>query len=70
VESHVKLPVYSTLQLRGGIDNGHYNAELFANNVTNSNGIYDYANMGGANQTGQASFIQPRTIGIEVGVKF
>jgi iron complex outermembrane receptor protein len=70
VESHVKLPVYNTLQLRGGIDNGHYNAELYADNVTNSRGIYDYSNMGGANQTGQAAFIQPRTIGIEVGVKF
>ncbi len=70
VESHAKLPVYNTLQLRGGIDNGHYNAELYANNVANSRGIIDYTNSGGANQTGLAGFIQPRTIGVEVGVKF
>jgi iron complex outermembrane recepter protein len=69
-ESHAKLPVYDTLQLHVGLDNGHYNAELYANNVTNSLGIYDYQNNGGINQTGLATFIQPRTIGVEVGVKF
>jgi outer membrane receptor protein involved in Fe transport len=69
-ESHAKLPVYDTLQLHIGLDNGHYNAELYANNVTNSLGIYDYQNNGGINQTGLATFIQPRTIGVEVGVKF
>jgi iron complex outermembrane recepter protein len=70
IEPHVKLPVYNTLQLHLGLDNGHYNAELYGNNVTNSRGIQDYSNQGGANQTGTASFIQPRTIGIEVGYKF
>jgi iron complex outermembrane recepter protein len=70
VEPHVKLPVYSTLQLHLGVDNGRYNAELYGNNLTNARGITDYANSGGANQTGTASFIQPRTIGIEVGAKF
>jgi hypothetical protein len=58
------------LQLHLGVDNGHYNAELYGNNLTNAGGITDYANSGGANQTGLASFIQPRTIGIEVGAKF
>ena len=70
VEPHVKLPVYNTLQLHVGLDNGHYNVELYGNNVTNSRGIIDYANSGGANETGLASFIQPRTLGIEVGYKF
>jgi outer membrane receptor protein involved in Fe transport len=70
VEPHVKLPVYHTLQLHLGVDNGHYNAELYANNINDARGITDYSNSGGANQTGQASFIQPRTFGIEVGAKF
>jgi outer membrane receptor protein involved in Fe transport len=70
VEPHVKLPVYNTLQLRVGLDNDHYSAQLYANNITNSRGIQDYSSNGGANQTGTASFIQPRTIGIELGVKF
>jgi iron complex outermembrane recepter protein len=70
IEPHVKLPVYSTLQLHLGLDNGHYNAELYGNNITNKRGITDYTNSGGANQTGLVSFIQPRTIGIQVGYKF
>jgi iron complex outermembrane receptor protein len=70
IEPHVKLPVYNTFQLHAGLDNGHYNAELYGNNLGNSKGITDYSNEGGANQTGQVSFIQPRTIGIQVGYKF
>jgi outer membrane receptor protein involved in Fe transport len=70
IEPHVKLPVYNTFQLHMGLDNGHYNAELYGNNLGNSKGITDYGNEGGANQTGLVSFIQPRTIGIQVGYKF
>ena len=70
VTPHVKLPVYNTLQLRVGVDNERYNAQLYGNNITNSRGIQDYNSQGGANQTGLASFIQPRTIGIELGLKF
>lgn len=70
VNSHTQLPVYNTFELHAGLDNGHYNAELYGNNLGNSKGIYDYGNQGGTNQTGQASFIQPRTIGIELGYKF
>ena len=70
IEPHVKLPVYNTFQLHLGLDNGHYNAELYGNNLGNSKGITDYSNSGGANQTGLVSFIQPRTLGIQVGYKF
>ncbi|HTD75803.1 MAG TPA: TonB-dependent receptor [Steroidobacteraceae bacterium] len=70
VVPHVKLPVYNTLQLRVGLDSDRYSAQLYGNNITNSRGIQDYSSEGGANQTGTASFIQPRTIGIELGVKF
>src|SRR3984885_2949928 len=70
LEPHVKLPVYNTFQLHLGLDNGHYNAELYGNNLGNSRGITDYGNQGGADQTGQVSFIQPRTIGVQVGYKF
>jgi iron complex outermembrane recepter protein len=70
IESHVKLPVYNTLKVQAGVDNGHYSVELFGSNLTNARGITEYANSGGANQTGLAAFIQPRTIGIELGAKF
>ena len=70
IEPHVKLPVYNTLQLHLGVDNGHYNAELYGNNLNNSRGIQDFTNSGGANQTGLASYIQPRTLGVQVGYRF
>ncbi len=70
IEPHVKLPVYNTVQVHFGLDNGHYNAEFYANNLANTKGIQDFSNSGGANQTGQVSLIQPRTFGIEVGYKF
>lgn len=56
--------------MRPGLDSGRYSAELFATNLTNRRGISEYANNGGTNQTGLASFIQPRTVGVQVGVRF
>ncbi len=70
IESHVKLPVYNTLKAQGGIENGRYSVEIFGGNLTNARGITEYANSGGANQTGIAAIIQPRTVGIELGAKF
>ena len=70
IEPHVKLPVYNTFQLHLGLDNGHYNAELYGNNLGNTKGITDFGNSGGADQTGQVSLIHPRTLGIQVGYKF
>jgi len=70
IESHVKLPIYNTLKVQAGLDNGHYSLELFGSNLTNARGITEYLNSGGHDQTGLAAFIQPRTIGIELGAKF
>ena len=70
IESHEKLPIYNTLTAQLGVDNGHYSVEVFGSNLTNARGITEYANSGGAGQTGLASFIQPRTIGVELGAKF
>jgi len=70
IESHVELPVYNTLKMQAGLDNGHYSVEIFGSNLTNARGITQYANSGGDSQTGIAALIQPRTIGLELGVKF
>ncbi len=70
VESHARLPDYNTLRLNAGLDNGRYSAEIYATNVTNQLGIAEFNNSGGVNQTGLATFIQPRTIGVQVGVKY
>jgi len=70
VDAHVQLPDYNTLKLEAGLDNDRFSFEIFATNLTNQKGIDDYTNSGGPNQTGLAAFIQPRTIGAQVGVKF
>ena len=70
VEPHVKLPTYNTFRLAVGVDNGKYSAQLYAENLSNERGITEYGNNGGSNQTGQVAFIQPRTIGVQLGAKF
>jgi outer membrane receptor protein involved in Fe transport len=69
-ESHAKLPSYDMLRLHLGLEDGRYNFELYGENVGNSHGITDYQNNGGINQRGLANFLQPRTIGMQLGVKF
>jgi outer membrane receptor protein involved in Fe transport len=64
------LPTYNTMKMQFGVDDGRYSAELFVNNLTNKRAILTYANEGGANQTGLANILQPRTIGIQLGAKF
>ncbi len=68
--SHALLPNYSTGSLRAGVEDNRYGAELFVNNISDERGIASYSSQGGANFTGQASLIQPRTIGALLRVKF
>ena len=69
-ESHVLLPSYNTGAIRAGVENKRYSLEGFINNISDERGITFYSNSGGAGQTGQAAFIQPRTIGLVGRVKF
>ncbi len=69
-ESHVLLPSYNTGAIRGGVENKRYSLEAFITNISDERGITFYSNSGGAGETGQAAFIQPRTIGLVGRVKF
>jgi outer membrane receptor protein involved in Fe transport len=69
-ESHAKMPSYDLLRLNLGFENDHYSFELYGENVGNSRGINDNNNNGGVNQRGLANFLQPRTIGVQLGAKF
>ena len=69
-ESHVLLPSYNTGNLRAGLENKRYSLEAFLTNVSDERGITFYNNSGGAGETGQAAFIQPRTVGLVGRVKF
>lgn len=68
--SHTQLPSYSTGALRAGLENKRYSLEAFITNLSDERGLTFYSNNGGAAETGQAAFIQPRTIGMTARVKF
>jgi outer membrane receptor protein involved in Fe transport len=70
VEPHVSLPSYSTLNAQVGVDYGRWSVELYGHNLGNEKGIADFGSQGAVNQRGIAAFIQPRTVGVQVGVKF
>ena len=68
--SHVQLPSYNTGALRAGLENRRYSLEAFVTNLSDERGLTYYNSNGGAGETGQAAFIQPRTIGMTARVKF
>ena len=70
IEQHAKLPSYDVLRVSTGVDNGRFSLEFYGENLANSRGKTEYSNSGGVNQTGLATFIQPRTIGVQLGAKF
>jgi iron complex outermembrane receptor protein len=69
-ESHTGLPNYSTGALRLGLEHGALSGEIYINNISNSRALTYYTNQGGFDQTGQASIIQPRTIGLVTRIGF
>jgi iron complex outermembrane recepter protein len=66
-----EIPSYEVLDLQAGVDFGRYTIELYAKNVTDSDGKTSVGSLGatpnGAIGTG---VIRPRTIGLTLGVGF
>ena len=67
---HVELPTYNTLNVQGGARNDRWSFELYVHNANNSRGLFNYSSFAGYNNSGSAVFIQPRTIGVQLGAKF
>lgn len=69
---HIPLPDYTTLSLRAGADIGKIRVEAFARNITDSRGMFGYANSGAGAPviTGSKTIIQPRTFGLVVTSSF
>jgi iron complex outermembrane receptor protein len=66
-----KVPKYTTIALRAGIDAGHWSVEAYVQNLTNKRGITSIAGEGFyPNGAIAAGVIRPRTIGLTVGAKF
>ena len=68
--SHALLPNYNTGAIRVGLENKRYGLEAFLDNIGDERGITFYGNSGGADQTGLATIIEPRTLGLTARVKF
>ena len=67
------LDSYTTVDLRAGFENGPWEVKLFANNLTNSHAHTNESllvNFFGMPVNGQASILQPRTIGISFGYSY
>ena len=69
-ESHVRLSNYNTGAIRIGLEHGPVSGELYVNNISNSRALTTYFNQGGFNEAGQATIIQPRTIGLVTRLSF
>lgn len=69
---HIPLPDYLTLGIRAGADIGNFRVEAYARNLTDSRGMFGYANAGAGAPTitGTKSIIQPRTFGLVVTGRF
>uniref|UniRef100_UPI0035CA54A7 TonB-dependent receptor n=1 Tax=uncultured Sphingomonas sp. TaxID=158754 RepID=UPI0035CA54A7 len=68
--SHFELPSYSSASGQAGVDFGKYSASLYVRNLTDERGITTYGQNGGYNFTGNATIIQPRTIGIKLTARY
>lgn len=68
--AQVVLPSYNTSDLRVGLDNDHYRVTLYGKNLGDSRGITYYVSSGAPGLEGEATVIQPRTIGVTLSAKF
>jgi iron complex outermembrane recepter protein len=68
--TQVGLPSYNTFAARVGLENDHYRVTLFGKNLGDSRGISNYQSSGAPGLEGEATVIQPRTIGVTLSAKF
>lgn len=64
------LPSYSMFNAQAGIEYGNIRGEIFVRNLTDDRALTTYSSSGGADLTGQAQILQPRTIGVKLAIKY
>jgi outer membrane receptor protein involved in Fe transport len=68
-----RIPSYTTVDLRAGVQFGAFSVDAFVRNLTNADGVTslnDFTDELTGDNLLRASFIQPRTFGITVGAEF
>ena len=67
----LELGSYDTVDLRAGVDYDRWRIQVVAKNVGNSEGLSSLSGLGATLSGGRAAtFIQPRTIGVDLSAKF
>ena len=69
-EPHAKLPDYTTINLRAGINWKSWQSEFYIKNLTNERGITSYSNTGTPSRGGSIGIIQPTTFGLRLTKSF
>lgn len=67
--ARVKLPSYTTIDLRGGVYNDDWRIQAYLKNVGDKRGVIEATTRGGTSSP-QAIFLQPRTVGVSVTRSF
>jgi outer membrane receptor protein involved in Fe transport len=65
----IKLPSYTTVDLRGGVFNDDWNLTVYVKNIADKKGVVEATTRGGTSSP-QAIFLQPRTVGVTVARTF
>ncbi len=68
--NHQLLPDYHTVNLRGGVDFGAYQLDLYVTNAGDERGLYYYSSGGSAGGHGTGVVQQPRTFGARFSYEF
>jgi iron complex outermembrane recepter protein len=68
--TQVSLPSYDTWSVRLGLQNDKYRVSLYGKNLNNARGITNYSSGGAPGLNGTIAVIDPRTLGLALGVKF
>jgi outer membrane receptor protein involved in Fe transport len=61
---------YNTINLRAGLDNGHWSFELYCKNLADSRGLTAYGGDSAPNFGGTIEYQQPRTVGATLDLRF
>ncbi|MBV8909274.1 MAG: TonB-dependent receptor, partial [Gammaproteobacteria bacterium] len=65
-----ELPGYNSVNLRAGLENARWTFEIYCRNVGDVRGIAYYTNSGAPNFGASVGYVQPRTFGAAITVRF
>ncbi len=68
--NHTALPAYSLFHAQAGVDFGGVGVNVFVRNLTDERATLTYSSNGGFQATGVGTIVTPRTIGVNVMLRY